>query len=132
MSIIRPILKDAKKSNCDTNNVRPISISNCLSQLFERLILNKNYANLNSHLNQFGFKRKSSCKLANFCIRETILEYIEKKTECYLISLDAEKAFDKLWRPGLFYKLRDKISIQEWYVLKKYYDGSQSSIICIV
>ena len=35
-SIIRPILKDTKKSNCDMNNVRPISISNCLSQLFLR------------------------------------------------------------------------------------------------
>ena len=29
----------------------------------------------------FGFKKNSSCKLALFCIKETILEYIENQTE---------------------------------------------------
>jgi hypothetical protein len=35
-SIIKPIIKDQKKSTNDTNNIRPISISNCLSQIFEK------------------------------------------------------------------------------------------------
>ncbi len=67
--------------------------------------MNRNYKNFETNKNQYGFKKKSSCKLALFCIKETFIEYIEKQSECYMISLDAEKAFDKLWHDGLFYKL---------------------------
>ena len=63
---IKPIIKDYGKSRKDINNIRPITISNSLAQLFERLILNKNYNNLRTNKNQFGFKRNSSCKLALF------------------------------------------------------------------
>jgi len=63
---IKPIIKDYGKSRKDINNIRPITISNTLAQLFERLILKKNYKNLTTNKNQFGFKRNSSCKLALF------------------------------------------------------------------
>ncbi len=125
---IKPIIKDYGKSRKDINNIRPITISNSLAQLFERLILNKNYNNLRTNKNQFGFKRNSSCKLALFCIRETILKYIENNSTCYLISLDAEKAFDKLWRPGIFYKLIERFNRQDWIVLKQYYDISRACV----
>jgi hypothetical protein len=124
----KPILKDFGKSNKDINNIRPISISNSLAQFFERLIVNKNYKNLATNKNQFGFKRNSSCQLALFCIRETIIKYMENNSTCYLISLDAEKAFDKLWRPGLFYKLIKRLSNQDWLVLKEYYDKSNACV----
>ena len=126
LCIIRPIIKDYNKSNSEINNIRPISISNSIAQLSERLILNRNYKSFKTSDNQFGFKKKSSCKLALFCIKETIIEYIEKNTECYLISLDA----DKLWRNGLFYKLKNKLDKRDWLILKKYYDGSTAEIIC--
>jgi hypothetical protein len=38
-SFIKPILKDNKKSNKDLSNLRPISISNVFSQIFERILL---------------------------------------------------------------------------------------------
>ena len=127
---IRPIIKNFNKANDDLNNIRPISISGSIAQLFERLVLNRNYNNFNTSKNQFGFKKKSSCKLALFCIKETIIEYIEKQTECYLVSLDAEKAFDKLWRDGLFYKLIKKLDKREWFILKRYYENSEARIVC--
>ena len=34
--------------------------------------------------------------------------------------MDAAKAFDKLWRHGLFFKLNDKISSYLWRILFKY------------
>jgi hypothetical protein len=52
---IKPIIKDYGKSSKDINNIRPITISNSLAQLFERLIQNKNYKNLITNKNQFGF-----------------------------------------------------------------------------
>ena len=64
-----------------------------------------------------------------FCIKETLIEYVEKHSECYLVSLDAEKAFDKLWRFGLFHKLMKKLNKREWLILKRYYDSSEAKII---
>jgi hypothetical protein len=36
------------------------------------------------------------------------LFYIEKGSSCKVASLDAEKAFDRVWRDGLFLKLLPK------------------------
>ncbi len=116
LSIIKPIVKNNEKSNQDINNIRPISVSNALSQLFELIILNKNYSNFMTSENQFGLKQNPSCKLALFPLRETIINYIEKNSCCYLVSLDAEKAFDKLWRDGLFYKLINKLDKHYWFI----------------
>ena len=54
---------------------------------------------------------------------------MEKNSECYILSLDAEKAFDKLWRDGLFYKLIKKLEKREWLVLNRYYNDSEAIII---
>ena len=127
-SIIKPILKDQKKSTNDTNNIRPLSISNCLAQIFEKLIL-FNSPNLHYiHKNQFGFKRSTSCNHAIFTLKETIIRYVENKSSCKIASLDAEKAFDKIWRDGLFFKLYNKINQTFWFLLKQFYDSSTGII----
>jgi hypothetical protein len=61
-------------------------------------------------------------------VKETILNYTENRSSCKIASLDAEKAFDRVWRDGLFYKLYKKIHPSYWYILKKYYDSSQGII----
>ena len=52
------IIKDFNKSNEELNNIRPISISSSIAQLFERLILKRNQKNFETNQNQFGFKKK--------------------------------------------------------------------------
>ena len=126
ISIIKPILKDMSKKTDDKNNIRPISISNCFSQIFEKIILQKSPLLLKMHKNQFGFKRHTSCNHAIFVTKETILNYIEKQSSCKIASLDAEKAFDKVWRDGMFLKLIGKLDLDIWLVLKKYYDSITS------
>ena len=42
--------------------------------------------------------------------------------------MDATKAFDSVWRDGLFYKVKDRLPDNYWYLLKNYYD---SSISCL-
>jgi len=129
VSIIKPILKDQDKPTNDLNNVRPISISNCFAQIFEKLILIKSPNILITHRNQFGFKSKTSCNHAIFALKESILYYTENKSGCKVASLDAEKAFDKTWRDGLFYKLLPEMDITFWYILKIYYDSSEGTIL---
>lgn len=127
-SIIKPIIKDQNKSTSDTNNIRPLSISNALAQIFERLILSNSPLLHKMHKNQFGFKKNTSCNHAIFVLKETILRYINNKSSCKIASLDAEKAFDKIWRDGLFFKLHSKMNHSYWTILKKYYDSSQGAI----
>ena len=129
ISIIKPILKDQKKPSNSINNIRPLSISNSLAQIFEKLILLKSPKLLKMHKNQFGLKKKTSCNHAIFILKETLLKYIENGSACKVASLDAEKAFDKVWRDGLFLCLYDKMDPTLWFLLKKYYDSSKGIIL---
>ena len=38
-----------------------------------------------------------------------------------------KKAFDKVWRDALFYKIIKKMDQTLWYILKIYYDSSQGT-----
>ena len=128
ISIISPITKDYNKNINDLNNIRPISVSNCLSQLFEKLILISSPSLSITSVNQFGFKKRTSCDQAIFVVKETIANYLDNGSSCRLAALDAEKAFDKVWRQGLFYKLIDKLNPHVWLALKQYYDKSSGVV----
>jgi hypothetical protein len=56
------------------------------------------------HSKQFGFKRGTPCNYDVFFLKETIIRYIENGSACKIASLDAQKAFDLLWRAGIFFK----------------------------
>ena len=55
-SIIIPIVKDKNKKIFDVNNLRPISVSNCLAQMLERIILYQSKFLYETSANQFGFQ----------------------------------------------------------------------------
>ncbi len=122
-SHIIPILKDHKLAHNLISNLRPISISNFFAQLFEKIMLFKMPSLLTMHPNQFGFKPKTSCTHALVALKETIVSYIDidRKKSCYFNTLDAEKAFDKILRLGLFFKLKQNFPIGIVILLKKFY-----------
>ena len=127
---IVPIKKDKKKSINDINNLRPISISNTLAQIFERLLLYKMNVITKTHENQFGYKNKISCTHALFTFKETVSHYLDNKMNCFAAFLDAIKAFDNLWRQALFLKLKknNNITLSAVIILKCYYDKLSSKI----
>ena len=129
MTHIIPIIKDHKKPNNSIDNLRPISISNTLVQIFERILLSKMPIILDTHSHQFGYKKKISCTHALFAYKETIISYIENNKDCCSVSLDAVKAFDCAWREAIFYKLKLKgIDRNLIIILRMYYDNLQSKI----
>ena len=96
-SHIVPLIKDFSKPTNTIGNLRPISISNTLAQIFERLILIKSPQITQFHENQFGYKKNTSCSHALFTFKETVIQYLDKKQHCFAVSLDAVKAFDRIW-----------------------------------
>lgn len=123
-SIIIPIIKDKTKILFDKNNYRPISVSNVLAQILEKIILlNCPAINATSSI-QFGFKSLMSTLHPLFLLKESINKYKMEEKPLYIACLDSEKAYDSVWRAGLFYKLINNITNQFWYIARQYYNQS--------
>lgn len=50
--------------------------------------------------------------------------YEKKQQHMDVCSIDSSKAFDKVWRMDLFYKLINRIQMEEWRTLNNYYEES--------
>jgi len=98
MGIIKLIVKDESKSHDDTNNLRPITISDTLTIIYEKLMIIFLNECLISKKEQFGFKSNASCAHAIFTVRELALASKRKKKSMIICALDASKAFDKVNR----------------------------------
>jgi hypothetical protein len=126
VSKLSPIPKKGKTDKPE--DYRPISVSTSITTLFEYLLLGKIKCFENIHRNQFGYKKMTSSKNAYFVVNEVINMYAQGDSRIHVISLDASKAFDKLWRNGLFFKLKNKMEPVIWRLLYNYYDKSK---ICV-
>ena len=124
VSIVTPIPKN-KELPKHPSNFRPISVSTVFANVFELLLLDNGAQNLkNMNSNQFGYQKNLSCKHAYFIIKECIHLYNSKKQNVEIAQLDAEKAFDTLWRIGLYHKLMNEIEPVYFRALVSYYGDS--------
>lgn len=71
-SILKPLVKDSKKSPDDLNNLRPLSISDVYTTVYEKILLNEVSLDHKDHPKQFGFKVNSSCAHVNFILSEIV------------------------------------------------------------
>ena len=106
-SYIVPIYKSGDAS--DPNNYRGICLSSCLGKLFT-LIMN---ARLNDFLEenkiinrcQIGFRRKHRTADHLLVLKSIIDCYKLKRNPIFTCFIGFKKAYDSVWREGLFYKL---------------------------
>ena len=122
-SVLVPIPKG--ENVVSPNDFRPISLSTPLATILESLILQKMDFLMKPVPNQFGYREKTSCKNAVFLVNEVIAQYEQDKSNIHIVSLDAEKAFDKVWREGLFFKLKNHMEPALWRLLFNYYSCSK-------
>ena len=79
-----------------------------MCKVFDIIILDSQSKNLGTDVLQFRFKKSSSTVICTSLMLETIDYYVENNTDCYLLLLDASKAFDPVEYVKLFTILRDR------------------------
>ena len=101
-SVLIPIPKSKKKSLNDSSNYRSIALSSILCKIFDNIVLSKHYDVLQTNELQFGFKKKHSTTQCTFIINEVVEYFTSRGSACYLVMLDATKAFDRVNYTKLF------------------------------
>ena len=108
------------------SSYRPISLLPLFSKLCEKLILKRIYPiiqNKNAIPNsQFGFREKHSTIHQIHRLADTITYSLEKKMYTSAVFLDISQAFDKVWHPGLLYKLKNLLPPAYYLFLKSYHN----------
>jgi hypothetical protein len=120
---VKPIYKN-KGNHLDPKNVRPITILSCFGKLFTAVLLTRlnafseNFSILNE--NQSGFRKGYS----------TIDNIFAKKEKVIVTFVDFEKAFDKVWRDGLWCKLLlNNINGKMYKLIYNMYQNIKSRIV---
>ncbi|CAF1029560.1 unnamed protein product, partial [Brachionus calyciflorus] len=114
ISLVTPI---PKKGNLNSpSDYRPISVSSTFSVKFESILLSNMEFFNDISSNEFGYRKNSSCKQANFLVNESINHYRQGGSKLHFLSLDATKAFYKLSPDGLFFKLIGMIPKEIWRI----------------
>ena len=130
---IIPIYKNKGDSN-DPKNFRPITLVSCLGKLFTAILSERlsKYSDdfFVMHENQCGF-RQGYCTVDNLFTLYSFFELLKrKKKKMYCAFIDFEKAFDKIWREGLWYKLLiNNINGKMLNVIQNIYKDIKSNII---
>jgi len=107
IGLVKLLVKDGKKNLDDINNIRPITLSDPLTIIYEKLIqfeLNKFHIPQNE---QYGFKVNSSCAHAIYTVKELAKIQKQRHKRMIICCLDASKAFDKMNRPIMFILLEN-------------------------
>ena len=108
LSTMIPVPKDKRASKSNSNNYRSIAISSILGKIFDSIVMKEQYASLITDDLQFGFKENSSTIICTQLLIETIEYYNSNNTDCFMLLLDASKAFDRIEYSTLFNNLRNR------------------------
>ncbi len=127
-----PIFK--KGDRFDPGNYRGISIVSCINKLFSKIFNERlvEYLDINKYMSccQIGFARKKRTADHIFVLKCIIEEAKQKKQAIFGCFVDLKKAFDTVWRDGLFYKLlyQYKLSTRYVRILRNMYGDLQGVV----
>ena len=129
---IKPIYKN-KGDASDPENYRPITLLSCLGKLFTALLSERLNSYVEENLilkeNQAGFRKDYSTMDHIFVLHALtqLLKFEKKKLFCSFI--DFSKAFDSVWRVGLWRKLlREDVNGDFFRVIYNIYNNIKSCV----
>ena len=120
---VTPVLKP-NKDKIYPENYRGITVTNTFSTVIEGILKERIEPKLHLSQNklQRGFTQKASSLNTAFIVTQTTNHYREMSYELFIITLDVQKAFDKVNHELLFNKLyHDGIQGDLWILLRNMY-----------
>ena len=108
LGMIVPLLKGDDLDTTNADNYRAITISPCISKVFEMCFAHGMESWLKSDELQFGFKKGTGCREAIYTLNGVVKHINENGSTAVLCALDVSKAFDKVNHFGLYIKLMDR------------------------
>ena len=120
---VTPVLKP-NKDKIYPENYRGITVTNTFFTVIEGILKERIEPKLLLSQNklQRGFTQKASSLNTAFIVTQTTNHYREMSNELFIITLDAQKAFDKVKHELLFNKLyHDGIQGDLWILLRNMY-----------
>jgi len=108
VGVIVPLIKNSDVDSGNIDNYRGITLSPCISILFELCLLIHLKSYLKTSDLQFGFKEDLGCIHALYTVRAALDYFNRFGSTVTLCALDISKAFDKVDHYVLFSKLVDR------------------------
>jgi len=106
---IMVLIPKAGKDPQKVENYRPISLLEIPGKIFEKIINDRVKMHMENNglfnPNQYGFRKGRGTQQAITSIYETIAISQRKRQQYNIVCRDIAKAFDKLWKPGLHFKI---------------------------
>lgn len=126
MAKVIMILKPGKPEH-ELSSYRPISLLTIMSKVFEKLFLQRlQHRIYEDNLvpdHQFGFRSHHSTVEQVHRITKVIRNSLEERKYCSAVFLDVSQAFDRVWHPGLLYKLKNVFQPSQYRVLRSYLEN---------
>lgn len=124
------LYKDGETS--DPSNYRGISLISCLAKLYLNMWTRRLSKHIEPQLSeeQFGFRGKRTTVDAVFALHEALLRRKRNRQPTYCCFIDFRKAFDYVWRDGLWSVLWDMgVRGKAWRILRKVYSATESAAL---
>lgn len=128
--IITPVYKN-KNSPKLPDNYRRITVTSLAGKILEKVIVKPTKEVLLPNISklQRGFCNNASSINTAFLLSEAVSEAQDKKMLLYAAMLDASKAFDVVWHPGMLLSLANQgITGDLWLLYKDMYTGMTSQV----
>jgi hypothetical protein len=132
-ALVHLIFKGRGADSLDPRAYRPISLTSCISKVFERVILNRLVANSEKEglleEEQAGFRTGRSTRDQTFILRELLDKRKAEGQTTFLCFIDLTNAFSSSWQDGMWFRLRESgVAGRLYRSIKDMYRSCSSAI----
>ena len=112
-------------------NYRGITLLSVVGKVFCKILNNRMVQHLDKggvlHEGQAGFRMNRSCTDNIYTLNEIVQGRLRERKQFFL---DVQKAYDTVWRDGLWVKMWDMgVRGKLWRVIRRMYDVSRSAVL---
>ena len=130
-SVTVPVFK--KGDRLDPEDYRPISLTSCVAKVYESALTHRLtlWLEANGRIpeEQGGFRWWRGCPELIYLLREVTDVAREEGMPVFSAFLDTRKAYDTVWRDGLWTKLWDEgVQGKMWRAMRESYEGTAARV----